>query len=111
MMQRNELNPGFDAALRGTIVRIRDKYFLWSSIADAPLTVGLPRHEFVAWYIEQFKDGARQSRLEMRLARADKGGEIGTSSFIGDASDCIACNRAGPGETKLTVEEIYNLTA
>lgn len=108
-MTADELAPGFRAALRGSILRIRDKYFLWSSIADAPLTVGMSRADFALWYHENVEEGAQMARIECRLDRADKGGELGTSCFDGDAFTTIICNRAGPDGTKLTMEEIYNL--
>lgn len=86
------------------IVKLRDFYFTYSSIADAPIEYGKNLDAFKADYRFQYgEEGMRQ--LEARLARVEK---YGSSSIDREsAEDVLSGNRAGPDEDELTIEEIY----
>jgi hypothetical protein len=86
------------------IIKIKDKYFEWSTVVDAPTTYGMTEDELREHV--QFQDGKTGlDALPERLARV---AVKGTSSHM-DASlaELLGCNRAGDGETELTEEQIY----
>ncbi len=86
------------------IVKLHDYDVEWSTVVDAPVTFGVKRDEFLAYYREQYgKVGMEE--LPQRLERVEK---YGTSSWDRETpEDLFICNRAGPDEKKLTVSEIY----
>lgn len=87
------------------IIQIKDKYFEWSTIVDAPVTFGMS-HEELFNYIkrEQGEQGLRL--LPMRLERVN---QKGTSAIGSTIDDLISGNRAGINENKLSIDEIYDL--
>lgn len=87
----------------GHIVKIKDMYLEWSSIVDAPTTYGMTLDELTE-HIRYQQGVAGLYELPYRLERVEKTG----SSEIGGSIDDVKYNRAGPNETKLTVEEIYD---
>lgn len=86
------------------IIKLNEYYLEWSTIVDAPVTFGMKRADFEAYYREMYgTEGSRD--LPGRLERADK---KGTSAHDHEsAADVISGNRAGPNESKLTQDEIY----
>lgn len=85
------------------IVKLEDKYLVWSSTVDAPVTFGMTLDEFREYYKEEHgREGLRE--LPFRLERVDA---KGTSAHDDEnANDTIWLNRAGPDETVLHREEI-----
>jgi len=87
------------------IIKIKDKYFEWSSIVDAPVTYGMNEEELKS-YIKGMYGEKGLRELPARLVRVE---ETGTS-FIGSSlEDIIPFNRAGANEENLTKEEIYQI--
>ena len=87
-----------------TIVKIKDLYFEWSSVWDRPITTGMTLEEFQAHIKEEY---GRQglNALPERLKRVE---EKGHSDIISpDLESFLVCNRAGPDETWIAAEEIY----
>jgi hypothetical protein len=85
------------------IAKLEDKYLEWSTVVGAPLSVGLSRDEFAAYYREQYGDG-KLEKLNERLDRAD---QTGTSDREGcDLEELIIGNQAGPDMSELTLEQI-----
>jgi hypothetical protein len=93
------------------IVRLeRDgqEWFLeWSTIVDAPVTYGMDKAELRAYVKEKYgTDGLEH--LDPRINRARAHGH----SFMDDpsetAADYIVPNRAGPGETELSLDELID---
>lgn len=90
------------------IIKIKDKYFEWSTIVDAPVTYGMSKSQLESYIKEQYGLNGT-SNLEERLQRVEDKGH----SFLGNygeltLEDIIACNRAGEKETELTAEQIYD---
>ena len=91
-----------------SIVKIRDRdqdwYLEWSSVVDAPVTYGMTLDELKAHTKEQYGQQGLDV-LPERLARVEA---TGTSSMMGDRSveEFIRGNRAGKGETCLTLAQI-----
>jgi hypothetical protein len=85
------------------IIKLADKYLEWSTISDSPATYGMSLDEFKSYYRDRYGQ-AGVEWLGHRLARVEA---KDTSSFV-DASvdETIACNRAGPNESKLSKEQI-----
>lgn len=86
------------------IVKIKDKYMVHSSICDAPITNGMDRDELERWCRDEYGRSGMVD-FEQRMARVE---EKGTSSFADSSvEDTLCCNRAGPNEEFLTLDEIY----
>jgi len=86
------------------IVKLEGYYFEYSTIVDAPVTFGMSLDEFKEYYqVEYGRQG--MNGLPERLERVEAKG----SSAIDreDATDTLSGNRAGPNESELTVEQIY----
>jgi hypothetical protein len=92
------------------IIKLTDKetkedfYLEWSTVVDAPITNGMTLEEFEVYYQQEYGE-AELKYLEKRLERVEK---KGTSSLLGGHTleDLISINKAGDGETKLSMEEI-----
>lgn len=82
---------------------IGDRYLEWGSITDSPITYGMTREEFYEYYREEYGNAGMQE-LESRMQRVDA---KGTSNYDDpDLESAIAGNRAGAGETEMTLEQI-----
>lgn len=89
------------------IVRLEDRYFEYSTVVDAPVSHPMTREEFRAYYYSP--ESAHRWRppdeeLDERLARVDAKGT--SSMHDASAEDTIRCNRAGPNEDELTIEQL-----
>jgi hypothetical protein len=80
-----------------TICKVDDKgeerFLVWSSIVDAPISFPLTKDEFVEFLLEDARMRAREDAARM-LARTS------------DLADVLCVNRAGPGESRLTEDEV-----
>ena len=74
------------------LVKLGDRYLEWSSIVDAPISMLMTDEELAAYWRERYGTEGLE-----RLATV-KAGAPGAES--------IGWNRAGPNETRLSVEEI-----
>lgn len=85
------------------IIKIKDKYFEWSTVVDAPITYGMNLEQLNEYIKSEYgEEGLRN--LPRRLESVE---EVG-SSFMGDTLyGTICANRAGDDETTLTEDEIY----
>jgi hypothetical protein len=84
------------------LVKLGSKYVEWSTVVDAPVTYGMTLEELTSYIAQQYgADGVAilPERLE-RLAAT------GTSSYNDTAESVIKGNRAGPGETELSMEQL-----
>jgi|SRR5271155_2194696 len=80
-------------------------YLEWSSIVDAPVTYGMNR-ETLRRYVKEENGNEGLRTFNERLDRADR---KGTSSFMEkNVKETISCNRAGKGETRLTMDQIVD---
>lgn len=86
------------------IIKIKDKYFEWSTIVDAPLSRGLTKEGLKAYIGIKYGEKGL-SELSKRIERVEN---KGTSSYVSDLEELINYNRAGEDEKTLTKEEIYN---
>ena len=87
------------------IVKIKDMYLEWSSIVDAPVTYGMTLEVFNAYYLEEYGRRDFETELPERLERVER---TGCSARDGHTVDSfVSYNRAGPNETCLTLDEIY----
>ncbi len=86
------------------IVKLHNYYFEYSTTADAPLIYGLNRDEFEIYYIEEYGENSIKEFQE-RMERVEAKGT--SALFDKTAEETLSCNRAGPDETELTVDEIY----
>ena len=87
------------------IVKIKDKYFEWSTIVDAPVTYGMNKEELRNYIKEEYGNrGLRE--LPQRLERVEEKGASWQSGA--NLEDTIRLNRAGENEETITKEGIYN---
>lgn len=86
-----------------SIIKIKDKYLIWSTVVDAPITYGMTLGELKDYIRAKYgEEGLRQ--LPPRLVRVE---ETDTSSLGFSLSKLISCNRAGEGETHLPLAKLY----
>lgn len=86
------------------IIKINDKFFLWSTVVDAPITYGLTMDELTESI--RFEYGQRGvDELPERLERVQKHGH--SALFDMTLAELLDGNRAGENETTITVDEIY----
>ena len=86
------------------IVKLKDRYLIWSSVVDAPLCTCDTLDDLTTW-IRQTSGTEGLRELPARMARVEA---KGTSSLGDDSAvDTIWLNRAGPDESTLTIEGIY----
>lgn len=81
----------------------RSWYLEWSSVVDAPVTYGMSLEELHEYIKDEYgREGLHD--LPERLMRVEK---YGASALpVRWVAEVIACNRAGEGETKLTLTQI-----
>jgi hypothetical protein len=86
------------------IVKIKDRYFDWSTVVDAPVTYGMTLERFREYYRSEYgSDGMRH--LDDRLERVEA---KGTSSRLDEnLKECIGFNRAGENEKQISISQIY----
>lgn len=84
-----------------------DRYLVWSTVVDAPITYGMSRGEMKEHLSERtpVELDLALEQAERRLVRAD---DHGTSSMMGheSAEELMTFNRAGPGKSCLPVEDL-----
>lgn len=85
------------------IIKIKDKYFEWSTVVDAPVTCAMNMDELKE-HIKARYGSEGLDDLPDRLFRVDKDG---CSFHDRTLDDVICCNRAGDNEEHLSSGEIY----
>lgn len=85
------------------LIKIKDKYFEWSSCSDAPTTYGMSKKE-LRRYIKEEYGNKGVSELDGRIKRCE---EFGTSFHGETLEDVLLTNRAGKNEEHLSADEIY----
>lgn len=89
--------------MTGIIVKLADKYLIWSSVVDAPVTYGMTLDELTE-YIREEEGKVGLSELPARLKRVE---QTGTSHVNGlTPAELILGNRAGYNETCLDMDEL-----
>ena len=81
------------------------RYLEWSTVVDSPITAGMPLELFTQYYQEEYGRRAMHE-LKDRLARVEVKGT--SDMFADDLEDTIIPNRAGKGETHLTLEQLID---
>lgn len=86
----------------------RDRYFMWSTVVDAPSSLGMTERECVNSLVWNWNGHTGHSwgivAENMALAR-----KSGTNSSIVTLEDINKFNRAGYGESWLSLDEIYQI--
>lgn len=87
------------------ICKIQDYYLEYSTIVDAPVTIGMSLDEFMDYYKDEYgRRGMEGPDFENRMKRAE---EKGTSARdYEDFEELISGNRAGKDESCLSKEQI-----
>ena len=85
------------------VVKLKeDKYVIWSTIVDAPITFILNKEEIIK-YLEAMYPNPKENHQE----RVDRADQYGTSAQLKmSTEELLQGNRAGPKETELSLEEI-----
>jgi hypothetical protein len=90
-----------------TIIKIEDYYLDWSSVTDSPITFGVNIDEFMKYYERKYGEKYIKDELPLRMEIVEKYGHSAYNYFHESLEDFVKCNRAGPDETELTLDEIY----
>lgn len=86
------------------IIKLNDRFFVWSTVVDAPVTYGLTTDELREFIcIEYGRRGL--DNLAAQLERVEAKGHSGHEDFT--LAELLAGNRAGENEMTLTPDEIY----
>ena len=86
------------------IIKIKDRYFEWSTIVDAPVTYGMTLDELKEYIKEEYGNEGL-SGLPQRLERVEK---YGTSSHYHESvKQLCSSNRAGENEKHISLKQIY----
>lgn len=83
------------------ILKLGDYYLEYSTVSDAPISIGMNREEFTQYLFHKY--GA--SEIDYNKERMDKADKNGSSSYNLGVS--LTVNRAGEDETCLTGFQIY----
>lgn len=84
------------------IIKIRDKYFIWSTVVDAPISLALSAEEVESWVWMEYGNEA----LKEHPARMERVEKTGTSYHGETLETLLACNRAGTDEKTISADEI-----
>ena len=90
-------------------IKIKDKYFYWSTIVDAPITKGMSLEEFRKRYIEECRRSGHKNQFNKTIKTLEKcsvSNGIGWNAY-NTLEDAIIPNRAGDNEKSISIEEIY----
>ena len=87
------------------IGKVDDRYFVFSTVVDAPITRLMTKAEFEEYYRKEYGTVGLKE-LVPRLERTDA---KGTSSHLYDSfEEMVCCNRYGDGEETLTRDEFIS---
>lgn len=86
------------------IIKIKDRYLEWSSIVDAPVTFGMNKEELEKYHLEEYGVNGHRD-FKNRMERVELTGTSNKTRL--SIADVIKGNQAGPNESELTIEEIY----
>ena len=86
------------------IIKIKDRYFDWSTIVDAPITNGMTAEEFEKYHRKEYGEGYHDRAFSRRMELTEKSG---TSAIGQDLDWLLLLNRAGDQESEISKEEIY----
>lgn len=110
--------PGVDRGAPGALImgliimKIGKKYVAWSTEWDRPMrtATGAIAAFNTPRQLERFviTDAVRREREEFKR-RMERVEAKGTSHVISSFEGLVECNRAGPGEKRLTLEQLVEL--
>jgi hypothetical protein len=86
------------------IVKIKDLYFEWSTVVDAPVTYGMTKEELFDFVKKEYgNEGLKELPTGLELIE-----ETGTSFYYGNTiEELVSNNRAGKNEKRLSLDELY----
>ncbi len=86
------------------LIKIKDRYFEWSTVSDSPATWGMTLDD-LRRYIQEEYGNIGLNVLPERLKRID---QFGTSCLPNTMlADFLIGNRAGDNEEELDIDQIY----
>jgi hypothetical protein len=91
-------------------IKIKDRYFHWSTIVDAPITDGMLVDEFRKWYIFEYgNSGYNPELFDKMIIMLERFPAVnGNGRAIAETlEEAIAGNCAGKDGEYLTADEIY----
>jgi hypothetical protein len=83
-------------------IKIKDRFFLWSTIVDAPISYATDKDGILSVMCREFPN--QENAVREHVERADL---TGCGDMYYSLDEVISGNRAGPDETELTIDEIY----
>lgn len=91
------------------IIKIKDKYFIWSTMTDSPIIYGATEEQILNFFIKEAVEEARIA-FDNQMKRVKEIGH-GYRGFIMNESveKIVSCNKLGENGTSLSVDEIYEI--
>lgn len=86
------------------LIKIKDKYLEWSTMVAAPVTYGMTLDQLRDWIKEEY-GRAGLEELPRDLENVERQGTAFQINL--PLEELISNNRAGDGETELTLDQIY----
>lgn len=93
-------------------IKIKDLYFHWSTVTDAPVSKGMDLEEYRQWYKDEYgRQGYRERRFDMMIERLENHAAVsGFGTVLADTlEEATRFNRAGVNESFLLPDEIYEM--
>lgn len=85
-----------------SIIKLADKYLIWSSVVDAPITYGMNLEEIKRYCVIEYDMSFLEIESKLKIVE-----EKGTSSYLfKNVDDQIALNHAGENGECLSKEEV-----
>ena len=90
-------------------IKIKDKYFHWSTVVDAPITDGMNLEDFRNWYKNEYSSYYNEKLFDKMIDTLTKyPAANGNGNPIANTIDeAISFNHAGKNGLYLTAEQIY----
>lgn len=86
------------------LIKIKDLYFEWSTVVDAPVTYGMTLDELKA-YIKEERGNDGLKELPRHLENIDRQGTAMQTNYT--LAELVANNRAGENEKRISLDAIY----
>lgn len=93
------------------VIKLQDQkntwYLVWSTVVDAPITIGMTSGELRKWWKKEYGDHELID-FDARIMPHVKAYGHSATYHKGSVEDLITPNRAGPEESNIGISEIIN---
>lgn len=91
------------------IIKIKDKYFIWSTMTDSPIIYGATEEQILNFFIKEAVEEAKIA-FDNQMKRVKKIGHGYRGLFKNESvENIVSCNKLGEHGTALSIDEIYEI--